>query len=54
MVVSLVPSNQRLVGLTTGFIELECTVVSYFCQVEGFLCNSKELSNKSNHSMKYP
>jgi len=32
MVVSLFPSNQRLVGLTTGFIDREYTSVNIFCQ----------------------
>ena len=30
---SLFPSNQRLVGLTTGFIDLEYTIGNVFCQV---------------------
>lgn len=32
MVASLFPSNQRLVGLATGFINLEYTIVNIICQ----------------------
>ncbi len=38
MVASLFPSNQRLVGLTTGFIDLKYTIGNVFCQVANLPC----------------